>query len=78
MKEEKEKNKLVRVNINLPQSVIEKVKEYSKSTGLNYTSAYVSLLNQAIDYNKLIKQIPMILEAFEEIKKSFPENNIND
>lgn len=78
MKEQREKNKLVRVNINLPQSVIEKVKEYAKSTGLNYTSAYVSLLNQAIDYHRLMKEIPIILEAYEEFKASSIENNINE
>ncbi len=42
---------LTRVNINLPKKLVEKVKKYGVSLGINITSAYVVLLNQGLDKN---------------------------
>lgn len=59
----KEKNiELVRVNINLPTSLVNEVKEYADSIGINTTSAYIILLNQALEYKQSIQSLPAIVE----------------
>lgn len=59
----KEKNiELVRVNINLPTSLVNEVKEYADSIGINTTSAYIILLNQALEYKQSIQTLPAIVE----------------
>ena len=45
----KKKIELKRVNMNLPADLVQKVVEYGESKGLNTTSAYIVLLNQALD-----------------------------
>lgn len=59
----KEKNiELVRVNINLPTSLVNEVKDYADSIGINTTSAYIILLNQALEYKQSIQTLPAIVE----------------
>ncbi len=55
---------LKRVNINLPLSLVEKVKEFASSVGINTTSAYIVLLNQALDYKNTTDNIPLMLKAY--------------
>lgn len=40
--------KLKRVNINLPIDLVNKVELYADSIGINYTSAYILLLNRGL------------------------------
>lgn len=47
----KDKIELTRVGMNLPVSIVERVKQYADSLGLNVTSAYIVLLNQALAQN---------------------------
>lgn len=66
----KEKNiELIRVNMNLPASIVNRVKDYAEKIGINTTSAYIVLLNQALDQKESIESLPIILNAIEEIKK---------
>ena len=41
--------KLVRISINLPSNIVEQVKSYADKLGINVTSAYIVLLNQAFN-----------------------------
>ena len=65
----KSKQELVRIGINLRVNLVNKVKEYAEETGLNITSAYISLLSQALRQNDAITQLPVLLAAMDEMKK---------
>ena len=54
---------LVRVSINLPSSIVEKVKDFGESLGLNTTSAYIVLLNQALEQKDMLNQLPNLMNA---------------
>lgn len=49
MTDKKNKIELKRVNMNLPSDLVQRVVSYGESMGLNTTSAYIVLLNQALD-----------------------------
>lgn len=66
----KQKNtELKRVNINLPLSTIEKVKDYADSLGINTTSAYIVLLNQALDQKDIMNNLPLMFTMVNELQK---------
>ena len=44
--------KLERVSINLPSYLVIKVKKYADNLGVNYTTAYIILLNKSLEYIK--------------------------
>ena len=48
---------LIRVNLNLPKQLVEKVDNYAKEMGLNKTSSYIVLLNQALTQNDMQKNL---------------------
>ena len=50
------KVKLVRVNLNLPEKLVDRVNNLSKEMGLNMTATYIFLLNKAFDYLKINKK----------------------
>ena len=58
----KKKIELKRVNMNLPSDLVQRVVEYGESKGLNTTSAYIVLLNQALDYKNTIDSLPLMME----------------
>lgn len=60
---------LVRVNMNLPISIVNRVKEYADNLGINVTSAYIVLLNQALEQKQGLDALPLIVEMFNEYKK---------
>lgn len=65
----KQKNtELKRVNINLPLSTIEKVKDYADSLGINVTSAYIVLLNQALEQKDIMANLPLMFNMVNELK----------
>lgn len=72
----KSKQELVRIGINLPVNLVNRVKKYAEETGLNITSAYISLLSQALRQNDAITQLPVLLAAMDEMKK-LSNNNTN-
>lgn len=74
----KEKNiELVRVNINLPTSLVNQVKEYADSIGINTTSAYIVLLNQALEYKQSIQQLPLMLDVMNAYKNEMTKEQDN-
>ena len=38
----------VRINMNLPVVLVNKVKEYANNLGINYTSTYIILINKGL------------------------------
>lgn len=61
-------NELTRVSINLPISIVEKVKDYADSLGINATSAYIVLLNQALEQKDMLNNLPLMFSMFNDIK----------
>ncbi len=73
------KVQLKRVNINLPSSLVQKVVDYANDNGLNTTSAYIVLLNQALDQRKTIETLPVLLDLFKiELAKTMENNDKKD
>ena len=60
----KNKIELKRVNMNLPADLVQRVIDYGESKGLNTTSAYIVLLNQAFDYIDVLSSLPTILAIY--------------
>lgn len=79
MKENK-KIELKRVNMNLPISLIERIEDYAYKTGLNVTSAYITLLNQALDQKDTLNILPLIMNTIKEMTNidDISDNDDND
>lgn len=67
--ENTKKNEFERVNINLPSALVVKVKEYAKALGINATSAYIVLLNQALDQKEMLSNMSAIYNMTNELQK---------
>lgn len=76
MAKEKSKVEFTRVNINLPNNLISRVKKYGDSLGINTTSAYIILLNNALDEKDTLAKIPEVIAVMNELKTM--ENNKNN
>lgn len=63
---------LTRVNINLPTSVVNRVKEYADKMGINSTSAYIVLLNQALEQKAVVDNLPVLLTLYDKLKSIDP------
>lgn len=57
-----------RVNINVPASIVEKVRNYADSLGINTTSAYIVLLNQALEQKDMMNNLPLMFSMINDIK----------
>lgn len=68
MTTKKNKVDLKRVNMNLPSDLVDRVVDYANSMGLNTTSAYIVLLNQALDQKATITNLPMMVEMLEVVR----------
>lgn len=53
-KEEMAKKEIMRLNINVPQDLIDRVDEYAENLSINRTSAVCVLLSQALDAQKTV------------------------
>lgn len=60
---------LIRVNLNLPKKLTERVENYAKEMGLNKTSGYIVLLNQALTQNEMQKNMPELVNYAKEFEK---------
>lgn len=60
----KSKVELSRVNMNLPTSLVDRVKAYSLSRGVNLTSSYAMLLNIALTTTYLLDELPELLNLY--------------
>lgn len=61
---------LTRVNMNLPTSLVDKVKDYANLLGVNVTAAYIILLNTALEQNDALKDLPHLISLLNDLKKS--------
>ena len=68
MKDENKKNELVRVNINLPKKIIERVREYADSLGIPMTQAYIVLIDMALQYKDMVMAMPALLQGVQDLK----------
>lgn len=66
----KDKNKLelVRVNINLPKNVIERVRDYADELGIPMTQAYIVLINMALQQKDIIAMMPALMKGITDLK----------
>lgn len=60
---------LKRVNINLPNSIVEKVKDFADNLGINTTSAYIVLLNQALEQKDMMNNLPAMFSMISELQR---------
>ena len=61
------KNDLVRVNINIPVNVLERVKAYANEIGIPVTQAYIVLINSGLEQRELVSKMPKLLEMMGDI-----------
>lgn len=64
-----EKRDITRVNMNLPTQMVSKVREYAEELGLPVTQAYTVLLNKALDYDEMVKTMPLLIKTFNDVKE---------
>lgn len=69
------KKEFTRVNINLPNNLINKVKEYANSLGINVTTAYIILINQALEQKDMLSKLPVLMTMIEEAKSLNTNSN---
>ena len=62
--------KLVAVNMNLPEDLVNRVKKYANELGLPFTQTYILLLNNALEQNEVMKTLPELLISL----KKFNDN----
>lgn len=63
------RSEVVRLNINLPVPLMERVDDYADKMNINRTSAVAVLLSQALDGQKAIADISELLNLAQEKKK---------
>lgn len=64
MTSKKKKVELKRVSMNLPADLVQRVFNYGEKLGLNTTSAYIVLLNQALDQKQNTEFLPLLSEIY--------------
>lgn len=78
MKDENKKNELVRVNINLPKKIIERVREYADSLGIPMTQAYIVLIDMALQYKDMVMAMPALLQSVQDLKSITDKQDLYD
>ena len=61
--------KLIRVSFNAPEKLAERVENYAKEMGLNKTSGYIVLLNQALTQVEMQKSVPVLANSTKDLEK---------
>lgn len=69
---------LCRVNINLPTHIVNRVKEYADNLGINTTSAYIVLLNQALEEKSAMNFLPQFTAVMELLQNNQNQNVIEE
>lgn len=60
---------MVRVSFNVPKKLSERVDNYAKELGLNKTSAFIVLLNQALTQVDMQKSVPELVNSAKDLEK---------
>ena len=68
------KNNVVRLNINVPSSLMQRLDDYADSMNINRTSAVAVLLTQALDNQKALNS----LNSLSELIKVVDEQKISE
>lgn len=73
----KKKNnyELIRINVNLPKKIVNRVKEFADNLGVNYTTAYIMILNQNLDQSLYRQRLYLIKQFISE--RLILENNFS-
>lgn len=64
MANKKSKVDLSRININIPTELKDKIHEYADKLGINYTAAFIVLLNNGLNNNVLLEKLPKVLNLY--------------
>lgn len=64
---------LRRANFNIPCDLYDKIYEYSQEMGINMTNAYIVLLNEALQYREILKQLPLLTDIYSKAMKQEDE-----
>lgn len=78
MTENKKKTRLVRIAMNFPEPLLNQVKEYADSLGVNMTNAFIFLVNQALQQKDIFKNFPIMISMLNELKQMENSNNSSD
>lgn len=60
---------ITRVNVNLPKSLVNKVKEYAKELEIPITYVYTILLDRGIEHTNMIKEMPNLISALNDVTR---------
>ena len=79
MTETKKKPELVRIGMNFPKPLLDRVKEYADSLCVNTTTAFIFLVNQALQQKDMYQNFPLMVSMINELKQyEKQENSSND
>lgn len=67
------KKEIMRLNINVPQDLIDRVDEYADNLSINRTSAVCVLLSQALDGQKVVSDLGQLLKYVQEEQSKIKE-----
>lgn len=65
MTKEKNNIEVKRINANIPVKLAKRVEDYANENMLNLTSAYITLLNQALNSYEITKAMPMYTQLLQ-------------
>lgn len=69
------KYETIRVNVNLPIKLVERVKQFSDDFGIPATQGYILLLNSGLKTETMPNQLEMVNNIIENAKKSYADND---
>ena len=78
MTENKKKTKLVRIAMNFPEPLLNQVKDYAESLGVNMTNAFIFLVNQALQQKDMFNNFPIMISLLNELKQMENTKNFSD
>ena len=78
MTENKKKTKLVRIAMNFPEPLLNQVKDYAESLGVNMTNAFIFLVNQALQQKDMFNNFPIMISMLNELKQMENTKNFSD
>lgn len=65
----------IRVNVNLPVKLVERVKKFSEDFGIPATQGYILLLNSGLKTETMPNQLEMVNNIIENAKQQFKDND---
>lgn len=78
MANKKSKVNLSRINLNIPTELKDRVHKYADSLGINYTSAFIVLLNNGLNNNILLEKLPRVLNLYSKFNEEDILNNYGE